>query len=148
MRRCNWIWGLASFIAWGHAAAFELVTPQEMRASEAATAVYWPKSNVSPEAPRIELIRPNLATPVNSPTSIDLRFRAAPGSQIRPESFRVLYGRLRVDITQRVVQNTQISSEGLSVSEASLPKGQHRLLLSIEDTQNRTGQSQLDLHIQ
>ena len=148
MRRFSWIWGLTGFIAWGYAAAFELVTPQEMRDSEAATAVYWPKSSVTSEAPKIELIRPNLATAVNSPTSIDIRFRAAPGSQIRPESFRVLYGRLRIDITQRVVQNTQMSPEGLKVSEASLPKGQHRLLLSIEDTQNRTGQNQLDLHIQ
>lgn len=130
------------------ASAFELVTAQEMQASEAAPAVVGPKSAAVPEAPQIELIRPQLGTVIHSPTAIEIRFRTAPGSQARPESFRIFYGRLRLDITDRVVQNAAVSREGLSVAQASLPKGQHRLLLSIEDTQNRTGQTQLDFQIQ
>lgn len=135
-------------LAWGHAAAFELITPQEMQASEAAPNIYWPKSALPAQGPQIELLRPNLTHTVSSPTQIDVRFKASPDSEVRPETFRVFYGRLRLDITQRVVQNTRISPEGLSVSEARLPKGQHRLLLSIEDTQNRTGQTLLDFNIQ
>ncbi|MFM8866417.1 MAG: hypothetical protein ACKOFG_16265 [Limnohabitans sp.] len=139
---------IGSLMAWGPAAAFELVTAQELQASQAAPERVWPKSAPAPEAPQIELIRPQLGHSINSPTAIDIRFKASPGSQVRPESFRIFYGRLRLDITDRVVQNTAVSREGLSVSQASLPKGQHRLLLSIEDTQNRTGQAQLDFQIQ
>lgn len=139
---------IAGLATWGHAVAFELITPQEQQASELAPQTYWPKSTLAPDAPQIELLRPNLNNTVSSPTAIDIRFKAAPGSQVRPESFRIFYGRLRLDITQRVVQNTRVSPEGLSVSEASLPKGQHRLLLSIEDTLNRTGQTLLEFNIQ
>ncbi len=138
----------ACLMAWGPATALELITAQELQASQAAPERVWPKSTPAPEAPQIELLRPQLGSAINSPTAIDIRFKAAPGSQIRPESFRILYGRLRLDITERVVQNTAVSREGVSVAQASLPRGQHRLLLSIEDTQNRTGQTQLDFQIQ
>jgi hypothetical protein len=58
-----------------------------------------------------------------------------------------LYGRLRIDITQRLVNAAKITAEGISVKEASLPKGSHRLLLSVEDLQGRLGMKSLDFEI-
>lgn len=151
MKRPRLIWsllGLLGLIAWGPARGLELVTHEEMRASEAAASIYEPKNIPAPEAPQIELLRPTLLAPVVSPTAIELRFRASPDTQVRPESFRVLYGRLRLDITSRLLQTTRITQQGMSVEQATLPQGSHRLLLSIEDTLGRRGQTQLDFNIQ
>ena len=154
MRRLRLVWslpgllGLLGLMASGPAWCLELVTPEEMRASAAAIAIYEAKSVPAPEAPQIELLRPNLLAPVVSPTAIELRFKASPDSQVRPESFRVLYGRLRLDITSRLLQSTRITQQGMHVDQATLPQGSHRLLLSIEDTLGRRGHTQLDFNIQ
>jgi hypothetical protein len=84
---------------------------------------------------------------VASPTAIQLTFVPAASSLVRPETFKVLYGRLRIDITQRLVNAAKITAEGISVKEASLPKGRHRLLLSIEDQQGRQGMKSVDFDI-
>ena len=128
-----------------------LVTAQELQASLQAPEPLALKANPAPDAPRIELLRPSLnsasSAALSSPTAIELRFQAAPGSQIRPDTFRVLYGRLRLDITARLLSATRISAAGLHVREAQLPAGQHRLLLSIEDNQGRQGQAQIEFEI-
>jgi hypothetical protein len=74
-------------------------------------------------------------------------FVPSASSMVRPETFKVLYGRLRIDITQRLVNAAKITAEGISVKEASLPKGSHRLLLSVEDLQGRLGMKSLDFEI-
>ena len=84
---------------------------------------------------------------ITSPTSIQLVFQASASSAVRPETFKVLYGRLRVDITQRLLGAASISAQGSAVKGASLPKGRHRLLLSIEDSLGRQGQRQLDFEV-
>lgn len=133
------------------AQAQELVTWQEQQASQQSPEPLAPKVTTVADAPRIELLRPNLnatsGAMLSSPTVIELRFQAAPGSQIRPDTFRVLYGRLRLDITARLLSATRISAEGLHVREAQLPAGPHRLLLSIEDSQGRLGQTALAFEI-
>ena len=68
-------------------------------------------------------------------------------SAVRPETFKALYGRLRIDITQRLLSATTITTQGITVKEASLPKGSHRLLLSIEDTEGRQGQKVLEFEV-
>lgn len=143
----------AGLIALGtsFAQAQVLVTPQELQASLLAPDVLAPKAAAAADAPRIELLRPSLnsanGATLSSPTAIELRFQATPGSQIRPDTFRVLYGRLRLDITARLLSVTRISAEGLQVREAQLPAGQHRLLLSVEDNQGRQGQTQVEFEI-
>jgi hypothetical protein len=100
-----------------------------------------------PGAPQIEIVHPRLDTPVVSPTAIQLMFVPAASSVVRPETFKVLYGRLRIDITQRLINAAKVTAEGISVKEASLPKGSHRLLISIEDLQGRQGIKSLDFEI-
>jgi hypothetical protein len=74
-------------------------------------------------------------------------FVPAAASKVRPETFKVLYGRLRIDITQRLVNEARITAEGVTVKEASLPKGTHRLVLSVQDVQGREGSKSLDFEI-
>jgi hypothetical protein len=92
-------------------------------------------------------VYPKLDSPIASPTAIQLVFVPSASSAVRPESFKVLYGRLRVDITQRLTQVAKVTAEGVNIKEASLPKGTHRLLLSIEDQQGRQGAKSLDFEI-
>jgi hypothetical protein len=127
--------------------AFELVSAQEMNASLTAAEPLMTKAAAVPGAPQIEIVFPRLDGPVASPTAIQLTFVPAASSSVRPETFKVLYGRLRIDITQRLVNAAKITAEGISVKEASLPKGTHRLLLSIEDQQGRQGIRSVDFEI-
>ena len=130
-----------------HVQAFELVSLKEMQASLGATEPLIAKTVTVPGAPQIEIVHPRLDTPVVSPTAIQLMFVPAASSVVRPETFKVLYGRLRIDITQRLINAAKVTAEGISVKEASLPKGSHRLLISIEDLQGRQGIKSLDFEI-
>lgn len=127
--------------------AFDLVSLQEMQASQTAIEPLTAKVSPVSGAPQIEVVHPKLDAPVVSPTPIQLMFVPAGSSSVRPETFKVLYGRLRIDITQRLVNAAKITADGISVKEASLPKGSHRLLLSVEDVQGRLGMKSLDFEI-
>lgn len=141
------IW-LLSALVWVHPAmALELVTVEEMQASAAAPEPLTPKTPTTPGAPQIEIVHPRLDKPVASPTAIQLMFVPSTASAVRPETFKALYGRLRIDITQRLTQVAKITAEGINIQEASLPKGTHRLMLSIEDLQGRQGMKHLDFEI-
>jgi hypothetical protein len=127
--------------------AFELVSARELQASMAASEPLTAKAIAVPGAPQIEVVHPRLDSPVASPTAIQLLFVPSASSTVRPETFKVLYGRLRIDITQRLVNAAKVTTDGITVKEASLPKGAHRLVLSIEDLQGRQGFKSLDFEI-
>ncbi len=133
--------------ACAHVIAFDLVSAQEMHASLAAGEPLTAKTRPVAGAPEIEVVHPKLDAPVASPTPIQLMFVPAAASKVRPETFKVLYGRLRIDITQRLVNEARITAEGVTVKEASLPKGTHRLVLSVQDVQGREGSKSLDFEI-
>lgn len=116
-----------------------LVTEQEAMQSRAAPAMPEAKSVPVPGAPRIVLLQPDVAGAVASPTRIQLRFEPAGDAAIRPETFKVRYGTLRLDITQRITAVSTVTPEGIDVSEARLPKGAHRLFMEIQDSAGRAG---------
>ena len=133
-----WLFVCSPFV---HAAPLMLVTENEMRASQAAT---------TPEAsgpiarglsaggtPRIEVLVPDTRASVNVPTRIQVRFFAEPPAEAKPESFKVLYGALRLDITSRLLNVAPITRLGLDVPEVSLPQGRHQLQLILSDTLGR-----------
>ncbi len=99
-----------------------LVTPEEMRQSNEADTG----------------IRPKSVPALDSPT-IELRFIAVTPGTIKPESFKALYGTFKVDITERILGVTQVTPSGISVKEAKLPKGKHRIQLLLEDSLGRVG---------
>jgi hypothetical protein len=138
-------WGLWVAAAWLAAGALQqaqavmLVTEEEAAQSRAAPTQLVARSPVPANAPVIKLLAPNTAATITSPTRIELRFETAPQASIRPETFRVLYGALKLDITSRLMANSKVSAQGLDVSEAHLPKGSHRLVLEVQDTAGRIG---------
>lgn len=124
-----------------------LVTPEEVEASRKTPMPLPTRTVPPPGAPRLQLIAPDLTSAVSSPTRIQVRFEATSPAAIRPNSFRVRYGALRLDITSRILASTNISEQGIDVVEARIPKGSHRLWLEIQDTEGRTGTRQLDFTV-
>jgi hypothetical protein len=132
-----WI-ALALYLACHAAGAQELlVSEAEMQASLASGNLPMARSMPAPGAPRIELAAPDIRQSIASPTRILLRFAATAPATIRPESLRVLYGSLRLDITGRLLAGARVTAEGIEVAEAALPRGQHRLTLLLEDSIGR-----------
>jgi hypothetical protein len=119
---------------------FVLVTEAEAAASIAAGGMMNPRSVSQPGAPQIELLTPDTSKAISAPTNIELRFLGNPPSEPRPETFRILYGAFRLDITQRLLGVAKVTKDGIKVRDAVLPKGRHQLSLMISDSMGRQTQ--------
>jgi hypothetical protein len=124
-----------------------LVSREEMQASNEAPLQMTPRTSPVKDAPRIELITPKVPGTVGSPTVIDLRFQATTPGDIKPESFKALYGTFQIDITKRLLSVAKVTGSGVRVEEASLPKGRHKLLLVVEDSLGRTGNQTVEFEV-
>lgn len=124
-----------------------LVTEAELAASLAAPEPLFPRFTPEPGAPRILVETPRLNAAISAPIALRLRFEASRNTKIRPETFKVKYGSLRIDITERITGATEVSPSGLEISRASLPKGRHTLVFSIEDALGRLNERPLQFEI-
>src|SRR5512138_1938074 len=81
-----------------------LVTEEEAarEARYAATADdrFEPRAVPPPGAPVIEVQRPASLAALKAPFPIDVAFRTSDGADVLPGTFKVYYGRLRLDITE------------------------------------------------
>lgn len=124
-----------------------LVTEAELQASLAAPEPLFPRFTPEPGAPRILVETPKLGATMSAPIALRLRFEPAKDTSIRPETFKVKYGSLRIDITARITGATEVTPKGLEISQASLPKGRHTLFFAIEDAVGRVNERQLQFEI-
>lgn len=139
-------------------APFELVTAAEAKQAALAEAqaqarppvrtrqVVVPRGN----APAIRVLAPNAAdpaVPVPAPVRIQVAFKPAPGTRIVPSSFRVLYGLLKIDLTERLRPHSTVNEEGFLVEGAKVPDGQHRLILQVADDQGNTTEQELRIRV-
>lgn len=141
--------------AWAQGApAFDLVTAAE--AQQAARAEAEAPTTISPRqvpppkppAPGIRVVAPVAAgTPVAAPLRIELAFTPTPGTRIVPSSFRVLYGLLKIDLTERLRQHATVTENGVVVDRANVPDGQHRLFLQVADDKGNTAEQELRIRV-
>lgn len=120
------------------AAKAELDAPPEIRTRQLAL----PKGNV----PGIRVLSPT-TTPVAAPLRIELAFTPTPGARIVPASFRVLYGLLKIDLTERMRKHATVTETGVVVDRASIPEGQHRLILQVADDLGNTAEQELRIRV-
>jgi len=118
-----------------------------MNASNANKNFFYPKSTISPDAPRIELVSPKLDTAISSPTQIELKFIPKIPSTTKPETFRILYGTFQIDITERLLKVATVTPQGINVPEAKLPNGKHKLVLNVQDSEGRVGSRLIEFEI-
>jgi hypothetical protein len=133
------------------ALAFELITESEHRAAlsaerEALTALT--RSIEPPTQPRIEVASPDVTAGIKSPITIELRFFSNPPATVDPGSLRVLYGVLRINITERIRRAARITAEGIRSEGATLPSGTHRLLIGIGDSAGRFAEKEIRFSVE
>jgi hypothetical protein len=125
-----------------------LVSAQEMQASnDAASSQFSAKSVPIQGAPSIVIISPTLPGAVKSPATIELQFEAVAPSAVKPQTFKALYGTFGIDITERLLALASVSASGVKVQEAALPKGNHKILLTIDDTDGRRGSRTIEFEV-
>jgi hypothetical protein len=156
--------GAALLLLWGAArdshaqegAPFELISAaeaqQEARAEAEADAQPQTRSRSMPSpkgpAPAIRVLAPDApGAPVPAPLRIELAFKPAPGTRIVPSTFRVLYGLLKIDLTDRLIRHSRVTETGVVVEHAQVPDGLHRLILQIGDDQGNTAEQELRIRV-
>jgi hypothetical protein len=122
------------------AATWALVTEEEAAASARIGLPPVARSLGPAGAPRIEVVAPVETAALRAPLTIRLTFSAAPGGRIDPDSFRALYGALRLDVTDRIRRHARVDAAGLLAESVAMPAGRHRILLFIADNQGRRGE--------
>ncbi len=133
---------LAGALLAGPASAFDLVSAAEVQRDNAAPDVFA-KALPALGAPAIEIVSPDVKKPLTGAVNISVRWSASDGATIDTSSFKVMYGRLRIDVTQRLAGQAKVTPTGLEAPNATLPEGSHRLLIQIADSQKRMGQQEV-----
>ncbi len=124
-----------------------LVSESEMVQSLSNPIQLIPKTVSSLDAPKIELLAPKLDASISSPTPIQLKFSPKSPATVNTDSFKVLYGTFQIDITNRILKVAQVSPSGIDVKEASLPRGNHKLILNIQDSEGRLASRVIEFEI-
>ncbi len=137
------------------AESFDLITAseaqQEAQAEAAAPREVRTRATpiVKPGQPAIRVVTPTApgTTTVAAPLRIELAFKPAPGARIVPSTFRVLYGLLKIDLTDRLKKHATVTESGVVVDQAQVPEGQHRLILQVADDQGNTAEQELRIRV-
>lgn len=101
-------------------------------------------------APTITVVRPDAKGPIAPPVDIEVRFQPAPGATVNIDSLKIMYGFLKLDITQRILKapGVQVSPTGLTARGAQLPSGSHKLLIEVADNLGRTARQPIEFIVQ
>ena len=124
------------------AAPFMLISDDEAQreATAAAQAPPRPRSMPLPPrpAPAIEVLAPvPEGTAVSSPLRLEIAFKAPADARIVPAGFRLLYGVLKIDLTERLQRHARLNESGVLIEEAAVPQGTHRVIVRVADDKGR-----------
>jgi hypothetical protein len=128
------------------AQAIDLVSQAEYQASEAQERLYPPlsvRSTPSPPDPVIEIRSPSLTGSIKTPVSIDLRCQTSGSAKINWESLKILYGAFRLDITDRVRREAKVLNDGIQITSANLPSGNHKLVIQVANTEGKQAEREV-----
>lgn len=128
-----------------------LVTDDEVarETSYAATVDerFVPRSVPMPGAPLIQVRSPSIVDELKAPFPIRVEFKPGEGAEVLPSTFKVYYGFLKLDITDRVVKKVRVETSGVAIEEADIPSGSHKLLLQVKDSKGRLGETALSFRV-
>jgi hypothetical protein len=98
-------------------------------------------------SPEFLIVQPEIEKVLTSPISIQLMVIASDSAMINWDTFKLAYGSLRFDITDRFLKLAKKTKSGFRVDELEIPEGDHRLQLSVRDSKNRWGAREFVLHV-
>ena len=128
--------------------SFTLITDEEARKEAKISRDYVVRLSEENALPSIKLVNPDMLTSsIKSPISIELKFEKK-DAPILPETFRALYGALKLDVTKRILKEATIDSRYLKVDNAKLPKGRHTFVVQIADANGRVAKRMFKVKVQ
>ena len=114
-------------------------------AAERSLGVRPPGSNA---LPLIQILSPQTSNEaIASPVRIELTFKTSADAHVIPTTFKVFYGLLKIDITDKLRPYATVTETGLVADNAALPTGNHRLFLEIGDSAGRTAVRELNFTV-
>ena len=140
------------------AAPFLLISDDEAKREAAAAAQASPTPPAPPrprslplpprQAPAIEVLAPvPEGVTVSSPLRLEIAFRPPADARIVPATFRLLYGVLKIDLTERLQRHARLNEAGVLIEEAAVPQGTHRVIVRVADDQGRIGERELMIRV-
>lgn len=119
---------------------YVLVSEDEVARSIAAEGIAeLAERAADPLGPRIDVLRPGDGDEFVSPVDIHITFVATEGAEIDLDTLAIKYGRLGLNVTDRVIENAEVTEGGIRSEGAMLPTGKHKLTVYIEDNLGRVG---------
>jgi hypothetical protein len=128
-----------------------LVTAAEAREFKGEAGFLEPAA-LRPRAlvPQIDILKPQPAADlkVKAPFAISVLFKSQNDAAINPDTFKVMYGALKIDITSRITKFVKVGKEGFSLDNAQIPPGRHRLILQVQDEKQRVAERELRVEVE
>lgn len=100
--------------------------------------------------PLIEILKPEPTADLKvvAPFAIQVQFRSQADAEIVPDTFKVMYGALKLDITSRITKYVKVTPEGFMLDNAKIPAGKHRLTLQVQDSKQRVAERELRVEVE
>ena len=100
--------------------------------------------------PQIDILKPEPVADlkVKAPFSIAVLFKAQSDAAIDPSTFKVMYGALKFDITNRITKFVKVTPAGFSLDNAQIPVGKHRLTMQVQDEKQRVAERELRVEVE
>ena len=128
-----------------------LISPSEAQAFKGEEGFNEPPAlRARAVMPIIEILKPEPVADlkVKAPFSISVLFKPQADSAIDPSTFKVLYGSLRFDITNRITKFVKVTATGFSLDNAQIPVGKHRLTMQVQDEKQRVAERELRVEVE
>ena len=153
MKFVKYVFAFAAAMAaaplWAQSSGNWLVTPDEVLRFQGGVGFDDPLPlRARAIVPTIEIMPPQAVDQqLHAPFPITLKFVAS-DAPIVPSSFKVLYGALRIDITDRIAKYAHATAEGFSFEKAQVPPGKHRLAVQVADEKQRLAERELRIEVE
>lgn len=96
--------------------------------------------------PGIRVISPDPSAAVRSPFNFKLTFEARGGASVDPASVRLIYLKSpSIDLIDRV--RPGLSEHGIELTNAEAPVGEHRIRVSLQDSEGRESVAIINLNV-
>lgn len=128
-----------------------LVSPSEAQAFKGQDGFEEPPMlRTRSVAPQIEVLKPEPSADlkVKAPFGIKVQFRGLNDAEIVPDTFKVLYGAFKIDITNRITKFVKVTATGFDLDNAKIPEGKHRLILQVQDSKQRMAERELRVEVE
>lgn len=125
-------------------AQIQLITPDEAKLPNATGQV---ATRGVTRGPGIKQVSPDPAAKgLKGPVDLKIAFEPRGGSKIDADSVKVTYMKNpAVDLTDRV--KGSIKPEGIDISKASLPPGDHQIRVTVKDNEGRQTTSTVSINV-